>query len=118
MVVALRPGVRIGTGPPVPSSTEMAMYVVVQHQVTDPAKFWPADVAQYGTIVPPHLKLHHAFAGADGTRGVCVWEAQSVDALREWLDPFTAGASVNSYFAAVNKEGVALPATRTAAQPA
>jgi hypothetical protein len=96
----------------------MAMYVVVQHQVTDPARFWPADVAQYATIVPPHLKLHHSFAGIDGSRGVCVWEAESLDALREFLDPFTAGASVNSYFAAVNKEGTAIPTARAATQTA
>jgi len=94
------------------------MYVVVQHQVTDPAKFWPSDVAQYATMVPPHLKLHHTLAGSDGTHAVCVWEAESVETLRDWLDPFTAGASVNAYFAAVNKDGVAIPAVRPATQRA
>lgn len=42
------------------------MYVVVQHQGTDPAKFWPTDVAQYATMVPPHFTLHHTFAAATG----------------------------------------------------
>lgn len=90
------------------------MYIVVQHQVTDPAKFWPADVAQYGKMVPPHLTLHQTFAATDGARGVCVWEAENVDTLQKWLDPFTAGASVNTYFAAVNKDGIAVPTTRAA----
>ena len=92
------------------------MYVVVQHRVTDPAKFWPTDVAQYATMVPPHFTLHHTLAGTDGSQAVCVWEAASVDALRDWLDPFTAGGSVNTYFAAVNKEGVAIPAAQPAMQ--
>ena len=91
------------------------MYVVVQHQVTDPAKFWPADVSQYATIVPPHLKLHQTLAGIDGSQAVCVWEAESIDAVRGFLDPFTAGAAVNEYFAAVNREGIAIPAASGAA---
>ena len=94
------------------------MYVVVQHQVTDQAKFWPTDVAQYAAMTPPQFRLHHTFAGTDGSRAVCVWETESLEALRDWLDPFTAGASVNAYFAAVNREGVAIPAGRSAAQPA
>ena len=89
------------------------MYVVAKHQVTDPGKFWPADVADLTRQVPPHLKLHHTFAGTDGTEAVCVWEAESVDALRSWLDPFTAGGSVNTYFTAANREGVAIPASAT-----
>ena len=92
------------------------MYVVAQHRVTDPAKFWPTDAAQYATMVPPHLKLYQTLAGSDGSQGVCVWEAESVEALRDWLDPFTAGASENTYFAAVNKDGVAIPAVRPVTQ--
>ena len=94
------------------------MYIVVQHQVTDPVKFWPADVAEYARMVPPHLRLHHTLAGVDGTRAVCVWEAESVAALRDWLEPATADGSVNAYFAAVNKEGVAIPSARAATQRA
>ena len=94
------------------------MYVVAIHQVIDQAKFWPPDVAQLTKPVPPHLKLHHTFAGTDGSQAVCLWVAQSVDALRRFLDHFSAGASVNSYFPAVNKEGLAIPATQRVMQRA
>lgn len=94
------------------------MYVVVQHQITDPAKFWPPDPSELTRIPPSHLTLHHTFAGTDGTRAVCVWEGESVDAVRDWLDPFTAGSSVNTYFAVENKTGLAIPASRRAAQMA
>jgi hypothetical protein len=94
------------------------MYVVAIHQIIDQAKFWPANVAELTKPIPPHLKLHHTFAGTDGSQAVCLWEAESVDALRSWLDPFSAGASVNSYFPAVNKAGLAIPATRRATQRA
>ena len=90
------------------------MYVIVQHQITDPAKFWPEDAKQFTAIVPPHLKLHHTLAGTDGTRAVCVWEGQSLEAVRDFLDPATAGAAKNSYFAAMNKEGVAIPSAASA----
>ena len=92
------------------------MYVIVQHQVTNPAKFWPADAAQFSTMPPSHLKLHQTLAGTDGSQAVCVWEGESVDAVRDWLDPATAGASVNAYFAAVNREGIAIPAGQLATQ--
>jgi hypothetical protein len=93
------------------------MYVIVHHQVTDQAKFWPADPSQFTMHIPPSLKLHSTLAGVDGTQAVCVWEGQSVDAVREFLDPATAGAAVNAYFAAVNKDGIAIPPARVS-QPA
>ena len=89
------------------------MYVIAIHKVTDQSKFWPPNVTELTKPIPPHLKLHHTFAGTDGTEAVCVWEAESVDALRNWLDPFTAGGSVNTYFAAANREGIAIPASAT-----
>ena len=94
------------------------MYVIVQHRISDPAKFWPDDVSQFATMIPPHLKLHQTFAGVDGLQAVCVWEAESLETLRGFLDPFTAGAAVNEYFPAVNREGVAIPTTRPATQRA
>jgi hypothetical protein len=84
------------------------MYIVVQHSISEPATFWNA--ADPNTM-PADLKLHHTFPTPDGTRAVCIWEAESVDALRNFLEPLLGGVSRNEYFAVENREGFARPSS-------
>jgi hypothetical protein len=90
------------------------MYVLVEHHITNPSAFWPTDLEAFKAAIPAHFTLHHAFAGRDGNHGVCVWQADSVDALREWLDPAMGDSSRNVYCEVVNKEGIATPASISA----
>jgi len=82
------------------------MYVLVQHTISDPATFWNA---AYPNTTSPEIKLHHTFPTPDGTRAVCIWEAESVDALRDTLEPLFGKLSRNEYFAVENREGFARP---------
>ncbi len=82
------------------------MYVLVQHTISEPAAFWNA--ADPNTI-SPQIKLHHTFPTPDGTRAVCIWEAESVEALRSILEPLIGGISRNEYFPVENREGFARP---------
>ena len=91
------------------------MYVLVQHTVSDPSSFW--NDADPRTL-SPRAELHHTFPNPDGTRAVCIWEAESVEALRNLLEPMIGKTSRNEYFTVENKEGFALPsgvATKAAA---
>ena len=45
----------------------------------------------------------------DGTRAVCIWEAESVDALRDTLEPLIGKISRNEYFTVENREGYVRP---------
>jgi len=84
------------------------MYILVQHTISDPATAWPR--AQVGIAsVPAHLKLDLSIPTPDGTTAVCVWEADSIAAVKTYLDPTLGPAAHNTYFEVVNKEGVALP---------
>ena len=83
------------------------MYVLVQHSISDPAIFWNA--ADPRNNLPPNVKLHHTFPTPDGTRAVCIWEAESVDAVRNFLDPLFGKVTRNEYFTVENKEGFARP---------
>jgi hypothetical protein len=83
------------------------MYVMVQHTISDPATFWNS--ADPTSNLPPKLKLHHTFPTVDGTRAVCIWEADSVEAVRDFLEPLFGKASWNDYFTVENKEGFARP---------
>lgn len=83
------------------------MYVIVQHAISEPVAFWKATDP---TMLPPALKLHHTFPVRDGKRAVCLWEAASVDAVRDFLEPLVGRFSRNEYFEVPNREGVAMPA--------
>ncbi len=82
------------------------MYVLVQHTVSDPSSFW--NDADPRTL-SPKAQLHHTFPTPDGTRAVCIWEADSVEALRNLLEPMVGKTSRNEYFAVENKEGFTFP---------
>jgi hypothetical protein len=90
------------------------MYILVQHTISDPATTWPRAQAALPSL-PAHLKLHHSIPTPDGRTAVCVWEADSIDKLKTYLDPMLGPSAKNTYVEVVNKEGVALP---TALQPA
>jgi hypothetical protein len=82
------------------------MYVVVQHTISEPAVFWNAADP---TTLSPDIKLLHTFPTPDGTRAVCIWEGESVDAVRNVLEPVIGGTSRNEYFTVENREGFARP---------
>jgi hypothetical protein len=82
------------------------MFVLVQHTVSEPATFWNA--ADPNTL-PPNVKLHHTFPTPDGTRAVCIWEADSVEAVRNVLEPLVGRVSRNDYFQVENRDGLSRP---------
>jgi hypothetical protein len=83
------------------------MYVMVLHSISEPAAFWNA--ADPRNNLPPNVKLHHTFPTADGTRAVCIWEADSIDAVRNFLESQFGPISRNEYLTVENKEGFARP---------
>ncbi len=84
------------------------MYIVVQHSISNPTEFW-SGAEQLMPKIPAAVKLHHSFPTKDGTHAVCVWEAQSVKSLRDFLEPKISRASKNEYFQVENKESVVMP---------
>ena len=85
------------------------MYIVVEHTITNSAKFW--SVAEEGMpSMPASLKLHHCFPAPDGNRAVCVWEANSISDVEKYFDENGLDKlSRNEFYGVENKEGVALP---------
>ena len=84
------------------------MFVAVEHTIQDPEAFW----AKAGEIVPnlpAHVKLHQCFPNKNGTRGICIWEGESVRAVQIYLDGQVGHVSSNDYFEVENKDSIALP---------
>jgi hypothetical protein len=90
------------------------MHVVVQHRITDPEKFFSMNAEEVAGGGPPGVQGQQFFPSQDGSVAVCLWDADSIDSLRDYLDPATAGASENTYFEVDKQRAVGLPETAAA----
>ena len=83
------------------------MHAIAIHTISDREKFW---AGAQNLEVPTGLTLHSTIGNQDGTKAVCVWEADSLDSIREFLEPATEGMSTNEYFEANEQYSMGLPA--------
>lgn len=84
------------------------MYVMVLHEIANPEMFWKKAVDLLGEL-PPDVVLHHSFSSPEGTRAVCIWEAETIDKVKNLLAPRFSGTSLDTYMPTHNKEGVVGP---------
>ena len=84
------------------------MYVVAQHKISDPAAFWSQSREAVDSL-PSSLKLRHTYPNADGTRAVCLWQADSVEAVQEFVDSRVGGVSTNEYYEVGSDKAMGLP---------
>jgi DNA polymerase/3'-5' exonuclease PolX len=77
------------------------MHVSVHHIITDPQKWEQVTKNMMAMVeqgrVPQGLKELMYLPGADGRKADCVWEAQSVDTLKNFLDREIGTAARNDY---------------------
>jgi hypothetical protein len=77
------------------------MYVSVHHVVKDSQK-WDQITRNMTTAIeqgrlPQGLKALMYLPGTDGRKADCLWDAQSVEALRSFLDREIGSAATNEY---------------------
>lgn len=87
---------------------EVSMHIVVEHRIIDPEKFSSMDAAEVAEGGSP-AQLRQFLPPKDGSVATCVWEADSTDSLREYLDPATAGVTENSYIEVDEENAIGLP---------
>jgi hypothetical protein len=80
------------------------MKVVAIHSISDPEAFWGGQLD-----LPDGTTLPTAAASDDGTRGVCIWESDSVDTVRNLVDGATSAISKNEFFAIDQERSQGLP---------
>jgi hypothetical protein len=85
------------------------MHVVAIHRITDPEKFFSMDAEEVAGGGPSGVQGRQFFPATEGSTAVCLWEADSIDSLRDYLDPATAGASENTYFEVDVERSMGLP---------
>lgn len=89
------------------------MYVSVHHNITNPQEWQKTthnimSMTEQGRL-PSGLKGLMYLPGVDGRRADCLWEANSLDALRSFLDRETGSAARNEYFQIRDTEAFGLP---------
>lgn len=89
------------------------MYVAIDHTVTDSQK-WAVGTQKLVAMVqqgqlPEGVKAVMFLPSVDGRKAHCVWEANSVDALKKFLEPEIGTAANNEYIAINAEASLGLP---------
>jgi hypothetical protein len=88
------------------------MHIIAIHDISDPEKFFGAAESN---PTPDDITLHTVAPNGDHTRAICVWEADSTDAVRDFVEGAVGDVSTNEYFEVDGQAAQGLPG---AAQPA
>lgn len=84
------------------------MFIVIQHQISNPGKFW--GIAMEATSkLPAGLKLHYTLPNAEGSKAVCVWEANDLISVKDLVEGSVGEFSKNEYFSVDAKNAMGLP---------
>ena len=90
------------------------MVVTVQHQIRDPNKWAHTtkhvmECIEQGKL-PKGLKALMYLPGMDGHKAVCLWQADTLEKVKSFLDRETGQAAKNEYFQVDEMSAVGLPA--------
>jgi hypothetical protein len=88
------------------------MFIAIEHDIHDPAKF--QQCAERAFPLPDELHVHQFFPATDLSRAVCLYEAPSIERLRDHLDPILGEASTQHYFVVAEEPAMGLPARQLA----
>lgn len=92
------------------------MYVVSQHTILDR---WKAVEATQGLINPPQgITLHLFLTDPEVTKAVCLWEADSLETIRDLVDGALGPSAQNECFAVRESAAVGLQAATLGVTPA
>jgi hypothetical protein len=73
------------------------MFVTVIHRVHDPEGFEKAEAAALEAGLPPGVALPIHAGNLDHTFGICIWEGESVAAVREVVEGAVGPYADNEY---------------------
>jgi hypothetical protein len=73
------------------------MFVTVIHRIHDPEGFQAAEEKAIAAGIPSHVALPIHAATPDHRLGVCIWEGESVAAVREVVESVVGPYSENEY---------------------
>jgi hypothetical protein len=89
------------------------MHAVIHHYINDPVK-WDRATKNIMSLIEQHrlpkgLKALEFLPSVDGRKADCVWEAESLGALQQFVDRETSGSARNEYFVVKDDAAIGLP---------
>lgn len=89
------------------------MFVTVHHQIRDPKQWSECTQHITATIeqgrLPKGLKGLMYLPSTEGHQAFCLWEADTLENLKSYLDRETGAAAKNEYFRVDERAAVGLP---------
>jgi hypothetical protein len=86
------------------------VFIVVQHTIKDaPTAFRLGQNLLEGRGAPSGVQVRKFYPSTDQSAVFCLWEGDSVDELREYVDTTLGDSSKNSYFEVDAQQAVGLP---------
>ena len=89
------------------------MIFAVKHTISNPEEFWKVAKEQTQNLPTP-LKLHGIYPSKDTKSGTCLWEANNVQEVQQYLDKYEGKFAKNFCYEVNVKESVGLPVFKTA----
>jgi hypothetical protein len=86
------------------------MYVSVIHTIHEPEKFWRPELVE---SIPEGVTLNQALPNGDGSRATCLWQADSLETVRNVVEDTVGDVSDNEYFEVNEQNAQGLPAQAT-----
>lgn len=83
------------------------MYIAILHEIHDATRFQQR--AQCVFPLPNGLCVHHFLPAADLSEAACLYEAPSVEELRDYIDGTLGDASTQRYFPIAEEHAIGLP---------
>ncbi len=84
------------------------MLIAVNHDISDPGSFWAAAQASLPNL-PKGIFIHQVLPNDTMDKAVCIWQADSVAHLTEYLEGKTAQYCKNTYQAINETNAMGLP---------
>ena len=84
------------------------MYVVARHRIRDAERFFSVSSVA-AENAPAGVYGRQFCPSRDRTEAVCLWEADSVEAVERYLDSLTGDAAENTYFPVSIEHAIGIP---------
>ncbi len=84
------------------------MFITVKHDISNPQEFWSLAEKAIPNL-PAEIKLHSSYPTADMATAFCLWEADTLDGFKSYLESAIGHVSKNHYYVIDEKVAIGLP---------